>query len=55
MTEIHHVKYCHEECYNLEFILANIQNSNIEVAVDSNNKIDKWTATFQMKLLNFVN
>lgn len=42
--------------YNLEFVLANIQNQNEEnVSTNKTNKFQLWTATFQIKVLSFVN
>jgi len=42
--------------YNLEFVLANIQNRNEEnISANKNNKPQPWIATFQIKVLSFVN
>ncbi|MEK7089103.1 MAG: hypothetical protein AAB913_03155 [Patescibacteria group bacterium] len=42
--------------YNLEFILADIQNSNPQdIYVGKINKTQQWTATFKIKLLSFIN
>lgn len=42
--------------YELEFVFANIQNMSAqELSATKNSKTQQWTATFQIKLLSFIN
>lgn len=42
--------------YDLEFIMANIRSSNIQNTTASNDtKVKEWTASFQIRLLSFIN
>jgi len=42
--------------YNLEFVLVNLQNQNKEnISANKTNKAQLWMATFQIKVLSFVN
>lgn len=42
--------------YDLEFVMANIRSSNIQnTTIGNDTKIKEWTASFQIRLLSFIN